>query len=313
MTTKTAMLTARRLLQVKKHFSTQISNAVNLQKQLVELAPLLKPPVANKLLFSGGLKVMAVGGPNERDDYHIEVGEELFYQVKGTMNLKVILPSGEPHTVRIEEGEAFLLPAGVPHSPQRYADSFGLVFERQRTASELDCMRWYRPNSSKLLYEEYFHCSNLDIQVKEAIERFRSFKGEPPAPDANNFTHLKQSRIYEALAAKTPLEKPFALRTAAFNSHEQFLLKGEFAVQVIKGEDEQEIICPRDIKEVFLWQLQGRSYLHAPQQRIADLPLEENEISLITAADADGQRNCVARGGCPQSVLLAVTNLAPLH
>ena len=37
--------------------------------------PNLKPPVANKLLFGKDsfLKVMIVGGPNERKDYHLQV------------------------------------------------------------------------------------------------------------------------------------------------------------------------------------------------------------------------------------------------
>jgi hypothetical protein len=37
---------------------------------------LLAPPVGNKLLHGEGMhKVMVVGGPNTRSDYHIEIGE----------------------------------------------------------------------------------------------------------------------------------------------------------------------------------------------------------------------------------------------
>ena len=39
--------------------------AVNLDAWLQEHGPTLKPPVANKLLFGGDLKVMVVGGPNQ--------------------------------------------------------------------------------------------------------------------------------------------------------------------------------------------------------------------------------------------------------
>ena len=49
--------------------------AVNLDAWLEEHGPSLKPPVANKLLFEGDLKVMVVGGPNQRRDYHLQEGE----------------------------------------------------------------------------------------------------------------------------------------------------------------------------------------------------------------------------------------------
>ena len=35
------------------------------------------PPVCNKLMYSGQLKVMFIGGPNVRKDYHMEEGEEV--------------------------------------------------------------------------------------------------------------------------------------------------------------------------------------------------------------------------------------------
>ena len=86
--------------------------------------------------------VMVIGGPNARTDYHVNQGEEFFYQVEGNIVLKVI-DDGKPVDIPIKEGEIFLLPGGVPHSPQRPAGSIGLVVERRRKPGELDAFHWY--------------------------------------------------------------------------------------------------------------------------------------------------------------------------
>jgi 3-hydroxyanthranilate 3,4-dioxygenase len=48
--------------------------------------------------------VFFVGGPNQRKDFHIEEGEELFYMKKGAMEL-IIQEQGTFKTVAIQEGE----------------------------------------------------------------------------------------------------------------------------------------------------------------------------------------------------------------
>lgn len=37
--------------------------------------------------------------------------------------------------------QMFLLPARIPHSPQRYANTVGLVIERERLKTEIDGLR----------------------------------------------------------------------------------------------------------------------------------------------------------------------------
>src|SRR5437870_611049 len=96
----------------------------NLQKWIAENRHLLKPPVGNKMLFNGHFMVMVVGGPNQRSDYHVNPGEELFYQIEGDIVLR-IREKGEdqPRDIPIHQGDLFVLPAGIPHSPQRPANT----------------------------------------------------------------------------------------------------------------------------------------------------------------------------------------------
>jgi len=134
---------------------------------------LLKPPVGNKMIYGDGcqFKVMVVGGPNTRSDYHIDEGEEWFWQLKGDMCLKVV-DGGEFKDIIIREGECFLLPANIPHSPQRKADTIGLVIERERDSSELDGLRWYCKQCQHVTHQDYFHCQDLVGALKNKIESY---------------------------------------------------------------------------------------------------------------------------------------------
>jgi len=79
-------------------------------------------------------QVMIVAGPNSRTDYHMEAGEEWFYQLEGGMTLKVD-DGGDFYDIRIEEGDTFCLGPNIPHSPQRDPGSIGIVLERERKES----------------------------------------------------------------------------------------------------------------------------------------------------------------------------------
>jgi 3-hydroxyanthranilate 3,4-dioxygenase len=133
---------------------------------------LLKPPVGNKRVFADSeFIVMVVGGPNARKDYHVDPAEEFFYQLEGDMLLRTIQEK-KAVDVPIRQGEILLLPAGVPHSPQRYPDTVGLVIERERRAGERDGFQWYCENCGTLLYEEFFTLENIETQFPPLFARF---------------------------------------------------------------------------------------------------------------------------------------------
>lgn len=135
----------------------------------------LLPPVCNAMLHQGDgshLMIMVVGGPNQREDYHINQGEEIFYQIKGSMVLKIV-ECGSAKDVVIKEGEIFVLPGAVPHSPQRFADTLGLVVERARLDTELDGLRyWTDATATAPLWERWFHCTDLGSSLPPLIKEF---------------------------------------------------------------------------------------------------------------------------------------------
>lgn len=133
---------------------------------------LLKPPVGNRVVYRDTeFIIMVVGGPNTRKDFHVDPAEEFFYQLEGDMTLRTV-EQGRIRDLAIRAGEILLLPANVPHSPQRPADTVGLVIERRRRPGELDGLQWYCERCEHLLYEEYFQLGNIESDFPPVFERF---------------------------------------------------------------------------------------------------------------------------------------------
>ncbi|MGV3589192.1 MAG: 3-hydroxyanthranilate 3,4-dioxygenase, partial [Adhaeribacter sp.] len=89
--------------------------------------------------------------------------------------------------------EIFLLPAKVPHLPQRPANTIGLVIERYRQPGEQDGFLWFCENCGEKLYEEYLEVNDIVKQLPEVMNKFyasedkRTCKNcgtvmEPPKP-----------------------------------------------------------------------------------------------------------------------------------
>jgi 3-hydroxyanthranilate 3,4-dioxygenase len=146
--------------------------AFDLQRWIDEHREQLEPPVCNQQVFEDNdFIVMVVGGPNRRDDYHLDEGPEFFYQLEGEMLLRTV-QDGERVDIPIRAGEVLMLPPRVPHSPQRQAGSIGLVVERKRLDNELDGFMWFCDNCNHKLYEEYLYVDDIVEQLPPVFERF---------------------------------------------------------------------------------------------------------------------------------------------
>lgn len=266
----------------------QATKPVNYHEWLQQYGDELKPPVCNKLMYSDQLKVMFVGGKNrnERLDYHMEEGEELFLQIKGGMVLKVMEESQRKDVV-IKEGEIFLLPPRIPHSPQRVPDTIGLVIERVRRSTETDGLRWYVPNTTDPLYEKFFYCEDLGVQLGPAIKEFNESKAcQTQTPDLEDGTVLPQIPI--TLDVKTKLPDPFNLQQwlqeDEVSPQRDLFMGKDFRVIVFRGPASHTFKHERS--EVFIFQMHGTSTLTLLNGSPVAVPLKEGDMIIVNPNQA---------------------------
>eukprot|EP01094_Clydonella_sp_ATCC50884_P000653 TRINITY_DN10499_c0_g1_i1.p1 TRINITY_DN10499_c0_g1~~TRINITY_DN10499_c0_g1_i1.p1 ORF type:complete len:296 (-),score=90.26 TRINITY_DN10499_c0_g1_i1:13-900(-) len=293
--------------------------ALNIDRWIDENKAQFLPPVCNKLMHGDGqLKVMFVGGPNIRADYHMEEGEELFYMVKGDMCVKVI-EQGKFKDVVIKEGEMWILPGRIPHSPQRFEDTVGLVIERERLeGNEWDGLRWYRRDTEtpEPLYEEWFHCHDLGQQLKPVIARYFAspqHESNRPTTDADTVGHIVPTPKVD-LDTSTTLKQPFSLADE-IQKHRALLEAGssvvlcserEFVVRALGGDASGANVAEevQETGEMWLWQIEGT----------VCATVDGNDISLA-AGDSllikEGQRKRVSRS--PGSIGLEITMTPPTY
>ncbi|XP_068583409.1 3-hydroxyanthranilate 3,4-dioxygenase [Cebidichthys violaceus] len=243
---------------------------VNVEKWISENENAFLPPVCNKLMHFSQLIIMFVGGPNIRKDYHIEEGEELFYQVKGDMCLKVI-ENGKHKDVHIKEGQMFLLPARIPHSPQRQANTVGLVVERRRLLTETDCLRYYVDNTTCTLFEKWFYCENLGIQLVPLIQEFMASKqAETGKPDPSEvfrepLFQLNTMNVMSPFSFKDWLDRQ---RPSLSGGSPIDMFGAQFETQVmVFGPGLTETSVRQS--DVWLWQMEGSSRVTMNEQEFS--------------------------------------------
>jgi 3-hydroxyanthranilate 3,4-dioxygenase len=167
--------------------SAEVPPVVHLADWTESVADLLRPPVNNAMVWPTGddLLVQVVGGPNSRDDFHVDPYEEFFFQLKGNMHVEVMTPAGR-RTVHIREGQVWVLPRNLPHSPQRpEAGSIGLVVERVRPEGVTERFQWYCPSCDALVHEVEVQVRDLVVDLPAAFAEAEGRKRLCPSCDAD--------------------------------------------------------------------------------------------------------------------------------
>lgn len=155
---------------------TKMLPPFDLNEWITDHAHMLVPPVSNVQVWEDSdMIVTVIGGGNDRTDYHDDPNPEFFYQLEGTMVLKVIHAEGEPaEDLEISAGQVFLLPPHVRHSPQRKdPKGIGLVVEYARAEGDVDGFEWYCENCLNLVHRS-------EVQLRSIVDDlppvFREFK-----------------------------------------------------------------------------------------------------------------------------------------
>uniref|UniRef100_A0A2L2YAP3 3-hydroxyanthranilate 3,4-dioxygenase n=1 Tax=Parasteatoda tepidariorum TaxID=114398 RepID=A0A2L2YAP3_PARTP len=201
--------------------------------------------------------------------------------LKGDMTL-IVYERDHFRNITIKEGEVFMLPAHIPHSPQRKVNTIGLVIERERKTSELDLLRYYVDGSDEILYEKWFYCKSLEELgplIKEFFESKQFMTGRP-IPG----TLLEDKPIKQDFGRK--LHDPFSLKTWLHSNQDALekvgklkLFEGNFVSRIhVLGKG-----CHSpdpDLPETFLWQIEGSSLIRMASK---NYELRYGETILIPA------------------------------
>lgn len=151
----------------------------------------LKPPTAaSTVLRDRDYMITIVGGPNARTDYHVNPREEFYFQLEGTLTLR-IQQDERPHDVMVPRGSIYLLPRGVPHAPQRPAGSVGLILEAIRQPHELDIHEWYCDKCNHKLFEKEAY---LEVLERDMPPVFDAYYRDPEHQECKACGHRNPGR-----------------------------------------------------------------------------------------------------------------------
>lgn len=179
----------------------------NFQRWLDEHAHLLKPPVGNQQIWKDtDFMVTVVGGPNQRSDFHDDPLEEFFWQFKGNAFL-LIWDRGRYERVNLREGDIFLMPPHLLHSPQRpEPESRCLVIERQRPAGLVDAFQWHCARCGTLVTRAELQLTDIVADLPAAYQRFyASGEADRTCPKCGTVHPGREHKAWHAMLAASGL------------------------------------------------------------------------------------------------------------
>ena len=158
--------------------------AFNFQQWIEDNRQYLKPPVNNRMVWEDAdMMVTVVGGPNRRLDYHVDPVEEIFYQLEGESFLRIMDDEG-PYDVPLKEGDIFLMPPLVRHSPQRpKAGSICLVIEPKRPPGAKDAFEWYCAQCNHLVHRVEVVLKSIVDDLPPLFEAFHADEQKRTCPN----------------------------------------------------------------------------------------------------------------------------------
>jgi 3-hydroxyanthranilate 3,4-dioxygenase len=178
----------------------------NLKRWADENQHLFNPPFkTNQLIVHHkDFLVMILRGPNTRLDFHIEPGDEFFYQIEGDMELHLKPPGERREIVTIRQGEIFVCPGDLPHSPRRYENTWGLVIERKRRGEEKEEFAWFCEKCDELILSRVVNQGDIPGQVSAVYQEFNDNQQIrtcqacgyvfPPTPMAERLSFLEPTK-----------------------------------------------------------------------------------------------------------------------
>ncbi|GAA0272158.1 3-hydroxyanthranilate 3,4-dioxygenase [Streptomyces polychromogenes] len=131
--------------------------------------------LAAKALYPDSqFEVVLVRGPNSRNDFHVNPYDELFVQLEGTIRVDTREPGAGLRHNLVHEGELFVVPAGVPHSPLRPAGTWGLVVEIRRAPGETEAVEWYCDHCDAVIERVTMESSEMIGSLMPLLNAFQA-------------------------------------------------------------------------------------------------------------------------------------------
>jgi len=148
----------------------------HLKRWIEENKHLFSPPYrTNRLLVHHkDFLVMILRGPNVRLDFHVEPGDEVFYQIEGDIELHLKPPGQKRDVVKIGQDEILLCPGSIPHSPRRPENTWGLVIERKRMQEENEEFAWFCEKCDAKVLSRSVVQGDIPAQVAKIYEEFNA-------------------------------------------------------------------------------------------------------------------------------------------